>query len=79
MDKVKTGIIGIGNMGSSHAKAIIGGAIPQLELTAVADESPERRQWAAENLGGVTVYAGADELIAGRLCDAVIIASPHYQ
>jgi predicted dehydrogenase len=79
MDKVRVGIIGVGNMGASHAKSIIGGAVPQLELTAVADESPERRKWAAENLGGVTVYAQAEDLIAGKLCDAVIIASPHYQ
>jgi predicted dehydrogenase len=80
MDRVKIGIIGIGNMGSSHAKNIIGGAVPQLELTAVADGSPERRQWAAENLGaGITVYANAEELMAGKRCDAVLIASPHYQ
>jgi predicted dehydrogenase len=79
MDKVRVGIIGIGNMGTYHAKNIIGGAVPQLELTAVTDGSPERRKWAAENLSGVTVYAQSEELMAGKLCDAVIIASPHYQ
>ena len=30
MEKVKLGIIGIGNMGSSHAKSIIEGKVPDI-------------------------------------------------
>ena len=37
MDKVRIGIIGIGNMGSAHAKYISAGEIPNAELTAVCD------------------------------------------
>ncbi|MDR3336121.1 MAG: Gfo/Idh/MocA family oxidoreductase, partial [Treponema sp.] len=80
MEKVRVGIIGIGNMGSIHAKNIFEGAIPSLELTVVADMRGERRQWALDNLGsGVTVLSEGEELITGKLCDAVIIAVPHYQ
>jgi predicted dehydrogenase len=80
MDTVRIGIIGIGNMGSQHAKKIIGGAVPSLELTAVADRNPERRKWATDNLGsGVTVFSEGEALISGKVCDAVIIAVPHYQ
>ena len=38
-DKVRRGVIGIGNMGSAHAKSIIDGQVPGLELAAVADVS----------------------------------------
>ena len=35
--KVRLGIIGIGNMGSAHARSIFDGKCPEIELTAVAD------------------------------------------
>ena len=50
MQKVKLGIIGVGNMGSAHAKIITAGEVPEMEVTAVADRSEQRRQWAKENL-----------------------------
>lgn len=53
MDKVRIGIIGIGNMGSGHANNIKNGKCPEMELTAVADINPERLKWAEENLGFV--------------------------
>ena len=50
MKKVKLGIIGIGGMGSGHAKNIVAGKVSELELTAVADLRDSRRIWAKENL-----------------------------
>ena len=37
MDQVRIGIIGIGNMGTSHSKNITEGKIPGMVLAAVAD------------------------------------------
>ena len=37
MDIVKIGIIGIGNMGTNHARLIAENKIEHLQLTAVAD------------------------------------------
>ena len=37
MKKIKLGIIGIGNMGSVHAKNIIEGKCPEIEICAIAD------------------------------------------
>lgn len=80
MQKVKIGVIGCGNMGSSHAKCIAEGKADGLELVAVADEKEERRKWAAENLPeNVTVFSDGTELMDSGKCDAVIIATPHYQ
>lgn len=40
-EKIKLGIIGIGNMGSGHAKCVVGGECPDFELVAVADIKPQ--------------------------------------
>ncbi|MBQ3231710.1 MAG: TIM barrel protein, partial [Clostridia bacterium] len=78
MDKVRVGIIGIGNMGSGHAKNLLAGKVNDMVLTAVADVKEERQKWANENLEGVKVFATASELMDSGLVDAVIIATPHY-
>ena len=80
MEKVKIGIIGIGNMGSDHSKRIVNGDVPELKLVAVADRSQARRDWAKENLPeDVKIFNEGDELIDSGVCDAVLIAVPHYQ
>ena len=78
MDKVRIGIIGIGNMGTAHAINIIQGSCPECELTAVADISPARRAWALENLPMAKVFDSAEGLIDSGCADAIIIAVPHY-
>ena len=80
MDKVKIGIIGIGNMGSGHCGTLLKGTIENAELAAVADVKENRRKWAAENLPDcVKIYESDKELIRSGSCDAVLIAVPHYQ
>lgn len=79
MSKVKLGIIGIGNMGSGHSNSIITGMVPEMELVAVADRKESRRQWAKENLPeSVQIFEEGDELIESGVCDAVLVAVPHY-
>lgn len=79
MEKVKLGIIGIGNMGSSHCRSLTEGLVPELELAAVADLRESRRQWARENLpGNVRIFENGDQLIEAGCCDAVLVAVPHY-
>lgn len=80
MNKVKLGIIGVGNMGTGHASNIKSGLCPEIELCAVADRRDSRRQWAKENLPeSVKIFTEGSELIASGELDAVIIAVPHYQ
>jgi len=79
MDKVKIGIIGIGNMGSSHAKNLLAGEVPGGKLVAVSDLNPTKLEWAREELGeGVKWYNNNDDFFADQGIDAVIIATPHY-
>ena len=79
MNKIRLGIVGIGNIGSSHAKTLMGGKCPEFTLAAVADINPERLTWARETLGdGVRTFATAEEMFDSGLIDACIIAVPHY-
>ena len=80
MEKVRLGIIGIGNMGTTHSKSLTEGLVPEMELTAVADRKESRRVWCKENLPeSVTIFEEGKDLIASGKCDAVLIAVPHYQ
>ncbi len=80
MEQVKLGIIGAGNMGSGHINNILAGKCPEVALTAVADRRESRRTWVKEQCPqGVTIFEEGGELIKSGLCDAVLIAVPHYQ
>ena len=77
--KVRLGIIGIGNMGSSHINNYVAGRMPEIEITAVADINPARLKWAEEQLPEtVARFDSADALMDSGLVDAVLIAVPHY-
>ena len=76
---LKLGIIGMGNMGTSHAGNILQGKCPEVTITAVADRRESRRAWARENLPEAQVFCEGSDLIASGACDAVLIATPHYQ
>ena len=80
MTKVKMGVIGVGNMGSSHCGSFMAGHCPEIELVAIADRREARRNWAKETLPEtVKIFEEGEDLIKSGLCDAVIIATPHYQ
>ncbi len=74
-DKVRFGVIGAGGMGSGHCSMIPN--IPETELTAICDVSPEVRA-ALSAKHGVPVFATHTELLDSGLVDAVTIATPHY-
>ncbi|HQO55821.1 MAG TPA: Gfo/Idh/MocA family oxidoreductase, partial [Clostridia bacterium] len=68
------------NMGSSHLKFIMDGLTPQITLAAVAERMETRRRKAREIIPqDISVYEEGSELIAAGICDAVLIATPHYQ
>ncbi|MBQ9611923.1 MAG: Gfo/Idh/MocA family oxidoreductase [Lachnospiraceae bacterium] len=85
--EVRIGIIGLGNMGTNHVKSVLGKKVPRLRLTAIAERKPERRAQASalfESLEAgsaerITVFEEGMDLIHSDVCDAVLIAVPHYQ
>ena len=80
MKKIKLGIIGIGNMGSSHMKKILEGQCPEIEITAVADINPERIDWAKNEFPdqNITYFENGIEMLDSGLIDSCLIATPHY-
>ncbi len=78
MEKVRLGIIGIGNMGSSHLDRIQKGEVPEMEVTAVCDINPDRLNWAEKNHPSVTRFDDAEKMMDSGLVDAILVAVPHY-
>lgn len=74
MDKVKLGIIGIGNMGSAHVRTITAGKVEGMEVAAICDHNPERKSLFPD----ISFFADAGELIASESVNAVLVATPHY-
>ncbi len=79
MEKVKLGIIGIGNMGTGHANSVVNGKCPDIQLCAVADINPDRLAWAKDEFKGeVACFDDALAMLDSGLIDACLIAVPHY-
>lgn len=74
LSPVRIGVIGIGSMGATHARTLLGGKINGAVLTAVADVS----QGTAAKFPDMPFYADPLELIGSGRVDAVLIATPHY-
>lgn len=77
MEKVKTAVIGIGNMGTAHAQSLWDDSVPGLALAAVCDTDPARLAYAAKAWPGVACYASEDALLAAGGVQAAIVAVPH--
>ena len=78
-EKIRLGVIGIGNMGSAHAKNVAAGKCPDFVLTAVADIKPDRLASAAAELpASVKRYDSAEALLERGEVDACMICVPHY-
>ena len=78
MRKLKLGIVGCGNMGTNHAKNILGGKVPNVELCAICDSSEIRREALSNLFPDIPLFDSAEALFSSGLCEAVIIATPHY-
>ena len=73
MDKVRFGVVGLGNMGSGHTRNLFEGKIPGAVLTAVCDIKPDRLDSASGVCGdSVAYFADSHEMIKSGLVDAVM-------
>ncbi len=75
---VRFGIIGVGNMGTSHINMHLQGKHKELRFTAVADIDSSRLEAAKKLMPSLKTFGSAEELIDSGEVDAVIIATPHY-
>ena len=77
MEKIRLGILGMGNMGSGHFQNVMDGKCPSVMVNAVCDIDPEKLKMPAEK-GCPHCFTNADEMLDSGLVDAVLIAIPHY-
>jgi predicted dehydrogenase len=75
MDKIRLGIIGMGNIGKYHADYLLNKKIARCELVAVCDaiNAP------LEKYRPLKIFSDGEVLIKSGEVDAVIIATPHFQ
>lgn len=77
--KIRLGIIGIGNMGASHARSILEGKCPDFVLTAIADTNPDRLAWGKETLSSaLACFDTAEAMLDSGCIDACLVCVPHY-
>jgi len=72
---LRLGIIGLGNMGMTHAANIRAGKVPRLELAAAADAFPEK----LAKFSDIRTFSAFGDMAASGAIDAVLIATPHFQ
>ncbi|MCH8540598.1 MAG: Gfo/Idh/MocA family oxidoreductase [Opitutales bacterium] len=74
MKNVRLGIIGMGNMGSTHARKILEGKVKNVTLAAITDSDTKRYL----DFPDIPTFSTSEELIKSGKVDAVLIATPHY-
>ena len=77
MDSVKVGIIGVGNIGSAHAKCIADGKVSGMTLSAICDIKTEKEVSLREAYPDLPFFTDYKELLKSGLVDAVIVSAPH--
>ncbi len=78
MNKIRLGIIGMGNMGSGHLRSIMKGESPRITVTAFADIVREKLDKASDICPSAKAFDNAEEMLDSGLIDAALIAVPHY-
>ena len=79
VDKVRVGIIGLGNMGIKYAKAISSGEVKGAVLAAICIRNPERFEWVKQTFGDkVQLYSNEEDFFEQADMDGVLISTPHY-
>ncbi len=81
MTSVRMGVVGLGNIGNFHAEDIAAGSGMggKVTLAAVCAPMANLLAAAAAKLGKIATFEKYEDLLASKTCDAVLIATPHYQ
>ncbi|MBY3621844.1 Gfo/Idh/MocA family oxidoreductase [Acinetobacter sp. CUI P1] len=78
MTKVRMGIIGVGAQGSAYANFLTEGKVENMQLGAICDIDPAKKQWASEKYPEVPFYDNYIEMIENGEVDAIVTCVPHY-
>jgi predicted dehydrogenase len=76
MRKLRVGVVGAGFSGLSHMRALR--QLPQVEIVAVTDLSPEQAQAAAEQVGVTTCFDDYNAMLEDVTPDAIHNCTPNH-
>ena len=76
--QLKVAVIGVGNIGSAHARAIYSGEVSGMKLAALCDCDRAVMEKLCEKYPDIPLFSDHVSLLNSGLCDAVIISTPHY-
>ena len=76
---VKYAIVGIGNMGSVHAKKLFDKAVEGATLAALCDADHAKIEEAKKIYGdAIEYFEDYHEMISSKVADVILIATPHF-
>ena len=78
MNKVRYGVVGIGNQGTYYSYLLKEGKIENGVLTAVCDNNPVKLEIAKQKFQGIKYYDNYVEMLNSNEIDAVLVETPHY-
>ncbi len=78
MNKVRLGIIGLGQQGGAYANFIKEGQIRNMEIGAICDINLDKKKRAEDAFPNVPFYSDYIEMIESGNIDAIVTCVPHY-
>jgi predicted dehydrogenase len=76
--KVRLGIIGLGQQGGAYAKFITDGLVPNMEIGAICDIDPAKKELAAATYPDAPFYEDYVAMLESGDVDAVVTCVPHF-
>jgi predicted dehydrogenase len=79
MNPIRFGIVGVGNMGGYHANSLRDGLVAGATLAAICDTDAKQLEKCRVNQHpNVASFDSHRAMLDAHVCDAVIVATPHY-
>jgi predicted dehydrogenase len=76
--KVRLGIIGFGQQGGAYARFISEGLVPNMQIGAICDTDPAKKELAASQYPDAPFYDDYLTMLESGDIDAVVTCVPHY-
>ena len=76
--KVRLGIIGLGQQGGAYAKFIQDGMVPNMQIGAICDVDPAKKELAASQYPDAPFYDDYITMLESGDVDAIVTCVPHF-